>query len=101
MWFRHTTARYMVRATRLEDLKALRDRVLRCFEAGGLATGSTMTVEGGASPYAQVEHDPVIAGYFRRNAEALGRVFVGSSIVRRGRPTWVTCHLSCPRSIHS
>jgi amidohydrolase len=71
----HTTARYMVRSLRLDGLETLRDRVLHCFEAGALATGTTMEVSGGASPYAQVEHDPDIAALFQRNAEALGRVF--------------------------
>lgn len=72
----HTSARFMVRSQRLEDLQALRSRVLRCFEAGALATGATMEVVGGDRPYAHVEHDSELAALYRRNAETLGRVFI-------------------------
>ena len=71
----HTSARYMARSKRIEDLQALRDRVVRCFEAGSLATGATLDVEGGDKPYAQVEHDSDIADIYVRNAIALGRRF--------------------------
>ena len=36
-----TSARYMVRAATLEELAEVRARVLRCFEAGALATGAS------------------------------------------------------------
>lgn len=72
----HTSARYMVRSTKIEQLQALRDRVMRCFEAGALATGATLSVEGGYSPYAQVEHDPSMAAIYEKNAVALGRSFI-------------------------
>ncbi|MEK7214818.1 MAG: amidohydrolase, partial [Chloroflexota bacterium] len=68
-----TAARYLVRAPKLGDLQPLLARVLRCFEAGALATGSTLTVSGGDKPYAEVVHDATLAGIFRRNGEALGR----------------------------
>jgi amidohydrolase len=71
----HTSARYMVRSERIEDLQSLRDRVVRCFEAGSVATGAQLQVLGGKSPYAQVEHDAQIAEVYGRNAEALGRKF--------------------------
>jgi amidohydrolase len=70
-----TTARYIVRAKALDDLEAIRAKVLRCFEAGALATGTHLEIFGSRPPYAQVHHDPVLAALYRRNAEALGRVF--------------------------
>jgi amidohydrolase len=70
-----TTARYIVRAKTLDDLDAIRAKVLRCFEAGALATGAHLEVFGSRPPYAQVCHDPAMAALYRRNAEALGRVF--------------------------
>lgn len=70
-----TSARYMTRAERLEDLGPLHQRVLRCFEAGALATGAELRIVGGHSPYAHVEHDAELAGIYGRNAEALGRSF--------------------------
>lgn len=71
----HTSARYMARSERLDDLQALHDRVLRCFEAGALATGAQLAVIGGKSPYAHVEHDPELAAIYGHNAQALGRSF--------------------------
>src|SRR5690606_35040596 len=62
----------------LERLEPLRARVHRCFEAGALATGSTLRVEGGGRPYADVVHDAELAAAYRRNAEALGRKFTDS-----------------------
>src|SRR5262247_198596 len=70
-----TTARYIVRAKTLDDLDAIRAKVLRCFEAGALATGAHLEIFGSRPPYAQVCHDPAMAALYRRNAEALGRVF--------------------------
>lgn len=72
----HTSARYMARSERLPELQALRDRVMKCFEAGALATGATMDVVGGEFPYAHVEHDAELAAIYKANAEALGRTFV-------------------------
>ena len=47
----HTSARYMVRAQALEELDGVRSKVYRCFEAGALATGSTLEIIGGDKPY--------------------------------------------------
>jgi amidohydrolase len=71
----HTAAKYMVRAQTLDDLDEIRTKVLRCFEAGALATGSKLEISGGQKPYAQMRHDPDIAAAYRRNAEVLGRTF--------------------------
>src|SRR5712692_8520129 len=71
----YTTAKYMVRARTLADLGEIRAKVQRCFEAGALATGATLEIVGGQKPYAEMHHDHDIAALYRRNAEALGRVF--------------------------
>jgi len=69
----HTAAKYIVRAKTLGDLDEIRATVLRCFEAGALATGAKLEVLGGQKPYAEMHHDPDIAAAYQRNAEALGR----------------------------
>jgi amidohydrolase len=71
----HTSARYIIRSQTLDELADLRPRVHRCFEAGALATGATVRIAGGDRPYAEMRHDPIMAALYRRNAEALGRVF--------------------------
>lgn len=70
-----TTAKYLVRARSLAELEDLRPRVYKCFEAGALATGSTISITGGDRPYAEMIHDAAIAASFKRNSDALGRAF--------------------------
>ncbi len=71
----HAAASYMVRATTLGDLDDIRGKVLRCFEAGALATGAALEVRPSGPEYAEVRHDAALAAVYRRNAEALGRSF--------------------------
>jgi amidohydrolase len=72
----HTTASYYVRARKVADLDDIRTRVLRCFEAGALATGCTLRIEDASPTYAEVRHDGAMAALYRANAEALGRAFL-------------------------
>jgi amidohydrolase len=72
----HTAARYMVRARSITEVEALRAKVMRCFEAGAIATGSKLEIVGGDKPYAEVRHDHDMAALYQRNAEALGRTFI-------------------------
>ena len=69
----HTAAHYIVRARTLAELDEIRGKVVRCFEAGALATGSTLAISDDHLPYAEVKPDTDIAAYYRRNAETLGR----------------------------
>ncbi|HEX6404946.1 MAG TPA: M20 family metallopeptidase [Pseudonocardiaceae bacterium] len=71
----HTQAEYVIRGATLADLEVMRERVMRCFQAGALATGATLDVLPRHEPYAEMHHDPDIAAAYRRNAEALGRTF--------------------------
>lgn len=71
----HTSARYMVRSRTLAEVGELTPRVVRCFEAGALATGSQLEITGGDKPYAHMVHDTALAMLYRRNAETLGRTF--------------------------
>ena len=59
--------------------------MLRCFQAGALATGSELSIVGGEKPYTEMQHDGEIAGLYRRNAESLGRKFVELDPVARQR----------------
>ncbi len=71
----HTSARYMVRSKKVEQLDRLFSRVRSCFEAGALATGCKLSIAGGDKPYADMAHDMELAAVYQRNAEALGRQF--------------------------
>ena len=72
----HTRCDYMVRSRTFDELKLLHARVLRCFEAGALATGSTLEVFGGDKPYAELIQDAELCALYRSNAEARGRRFL-------------------------
>jgi amidohydrolase len=71
----HASAKYFVRAKDLLELEELEGRVRRCFEAGALATGAELEIVPQSSPYSEFRHDPVLAAFYLRNAEALGRDF--------------------------
>ena len=71
-----TSARYMVRAATVDELAEIHAKVMRCFEAGALATGATLEVVGGGEPYAHMAHDREMATAYQRNAETLGRRFL-------------------------
>lgn len=72
----HTAAKYMIRSQTLDELTELTPRVLRCFEAGAMATGSQLEITGGDRPYAHVVHHTALAMLYQRNAETLGRQFI-------------------------
>ena len=69
------TARYMVRSRTVHGLAALRPRVEACFEAGALASGSSLSYEELSPVYSHMEADPALLRAYRVNAEALGRHF--------------------------
>ena len=71
----HASADYAVRAITLGDLTDVYEKVMRCFEAGALATGARLNVIGGNRPFAHLEHDLEMAAAYQRNAEQLGRRF--------------------------
>jgi amidohydrolase len=70
----HTPARYEVRARSMRELTTVREKVLRCFEAGALATGARMELANETPAYAEVAHDRDLAARYRANALALGRL---------------------------
>lgn len=71
----HASADYAVRAITLDDLTEVYEKVMRCFEAGALATSARLSVIGGDRPFAHLEHDLEMAAAYQRNAERLGRRF--------------------------
>lgn len=72
----YSRMRYMIRDATTEGLTDLRERVLRCFQAGAVATGATMVVVGGDKPYAPLTTDREFAELFARNVSTFSdRVF--------------------------
>lgn len=71
----YSRLRYMIRSGSLDELESLRERVLRCFRAGAMATGATMQIQGGTKPYGPMQTDQQVAELFIRNAARLGRAY--------------------------
>ncbi len=67
--------RWVVRADTSAALAPLKERVMRCFDAGALASGCDLTTTAVCPDYADVRPDPALLAHYRANAEALGRVF--------------------------
>lgn len=80
----HTCGRYIVRARSIAELADIRTKVMRCFEAGALATGARMDVKSTEEAYAEVAHDAALAALYQRNAEGVGRYFpdLGAALER-------------------
>ncbi|MEV5646615.1 M20 family metallopeptidase [Nocardia sp. NPDC052254] len=69
------SGRWIVRSDTAAALATLTARVKRCFEAGALATGCTMSITPNGPDYADLRPDATLLARYRANAEALGRSF--------------------------
>ncbi|HET8602073.1 MAG TPA: amidohydrolase [Segeticoccus sp.] len=69
------SVRYDIRSSTVAELEQLRERVLNCFRAGAVATGCELQVEHHSRTYTEFRNDDAMVASYRRNAEALGRVF--------------------------
>ena len=70
-----TAGQWYARAATLAELAELYPRVQRCFEAGALATGAEVVFDEPGPAYSEFLHDEDLAALYRREAEAIGRVF--------------------------
>jgi metal-dependent amidase/aminoacylase/carboxypeptidase family protein len=72
----HAGTRYIVRAPDVGSMEQAKQRILKCFEAGALATGATLEVRGGEKPYAEVRNDRRLMAAYTANAAEVGRELV-------------------------
>ncbi|MGC2941647.1 MULTISPECIES: M20 family metallopeptidase [unclassified Brevibacterium] len=70
-----TEGRWYVRAETTEELLALEQKVINCFEAGALATGAQLSITPESKRYAEMRTDESALDFYRSNAVALGRDF--------------------------
>ncbi|GAY10990.1 M20 family metallopeptidase [Pseudonocardia sp. N23] len=70
-----TVMECMIRGDTIADVDEVWDRVRRCFEAGALATGTSMDAAALPSLYREFRHDPDLADLFRARAQEAGRTF--------------------------
>ena len=67
----------MVRARTVAELAELVPRVERCFEAGALATGASVSFHDECPVYTHMEHDDDLVELYRTATEPLGRDYRG------------------------
>ncbi|MFE4667001.1 amidohydrolase [Streptomyces sp. NPDC056716] len=78
-----TDGRWYIRAGTLAELAAIEPRVVRCFEAGALASGAELTITPESKPYAEFRNDERVLDLYRKNAIGLGRRFDASPAAGR------------------
>lgn len=78
-----TDGRWYVRAQDLQQLADTEQKVRRCFEAGALATGSSLEFTPESKPYAEFRTCRPALEHYVRNAERLGRTSDWNSAGRR------------------
>jgi amidohydrolase len=66
--------RWYVRGDSTPVMERTREKVLRCFQAGALATGCELHVDEPTVPYAEFRTDEAVLDHYVRNARSLGRV---------------------------
>jgi amidohydrolase len=65
----------MIRCDTIEEVDQVWERVRRCFDAGAIATCTTVEFPSLPSIYREFRHDPDLAPLFEKNAKATGRTF--------------------------
>lgn len=70
-----TVGRFMARSLTSDRLGELRRRVNACFEAGAIATGTSLHIEELGHQFSHMVNDPELLAHYRRVAEGLGRHF--------------------------
>ena len=78
---RLTRAAYVVRAACSEELQLLKERVVRCLEAGALATGCELEVRWLVKDYEFVRMNPTIGALYEANLEKIGRSAIPRQVV--------------------
>ncbi|HET6792949.1 MAG TPA: M20 family metallopeptidase [Acidimicrobiales bacterium] len=95
----HTTAKYYLRSSDLAELEQFEPKIMRCFEAGALATGTRLEIERMSPPYSEFTADQAIVDLFSRNAERLGRKMATSGGMGGGSTDMANVSLAMP-AIH-
>lgn len=70
-----TEGRWYVRGTTTAELNVVYEKVVKCFEAGALATGAILEIHPGSEPYSEFHNHSDITELYRANAISLGRNF--------------------------
>lgn len=76
----YSSARFMLRATDIDYLDTLRNKVLACFEGASLSSGARLQYGWGEKVYAPMKSNYSLACLFGNNLRLLGREIDDSSV---------------------
>lgn len=76
----YSSARFMLRATDIDCLDTLRNKVLACFEGASLSSGARLQYRWGEKVYAPMKSNYSLARLFGNNLRLLGREIDDSSV---------------------
>jgi amidohydrolase len=71
-----TEGQFEVRALSPQYLADLKQKMIKCFEAGAAASGCSVELDWSGASYAPMNNNVPLARAYRENAEALGRKFL-------------------------
>ena len=71
----HAVVDCMIRGDTIDEVDEVWERVRRCFDAGAVATGTSVEYTVLPSLYREFRHDPDLAPLFEKHAKAIGRTF--------------------------
>jgi amidohydrolase len=71
----HAVIDCMIRCDTIDEVEQVWERVRRCFDAGAVATGTSVDYTALPSIYREFRHDPDLAPLFEQHAKAIGRTF--------------------------
>lgn len=71
----HAGGQWYVRAATIAGLADIKPRVHRCFEAGALATGATLTIDEPRPAYSEFRDYEPLSDLYVETAKSLGRTF--------------------------
>ncbi|WP_238147584.1 MULTISPECIES: M20 family metallopeptidase [Micrococcaceae] len=84
----HSSLLYDARANTIAELEGpggVKEKMIRCFEAGAVATGCDVEIKDEWPAFSEFRNDDPMVAAYRRNAEALGRVFTDAPMDQRIR----------------
>jgi amidohydrolase len=90
---------WYARSPTLAELEELYPKVLRCFEAGAIATGATVTFDEPGPAYSEFLHDHDLVTLYGREVAGLGRTPVTTDGSMTGSTDMANVSLAMP-SIH-
>jgi amidohydrolase len=95
----HVEGKFIVRSLTLHDLDLFEPKIRRCFDAGAIASGASLTISEPSPPYSEFVDDEELVDLYRAAAAAIGRAAPRADNALRASTDMANISLEVP-SIH-